>query len=99
MKLTKEKLKQIIKEELTDLGEAEDDYSYPYDWKIEYSEDGKVWAIDYDIDNLNQRMEREIDPAKLIAAIQSGDLDVEKIKGPPAGSMPWSQSPANPKNR
>ena len=35
-----------------------------------------------------------IDPVELYPAIDSGELELKKDKGPPAGSMPMSQSPA-----
>jgi len=98
MKITKRQLRKIIKEEKQKiLNEVQGDY-HPK-WTIEYDSDGSVWAIGYDEDNLDKEMTWELDPAKISAAIESGSFDKEKKKGPPAGSMPWSQSPVNPKNR
>jgi len=96
MKLTKSKLKQMIKEELAQLGE---DDGPQVEWKISY-EDGRVFArgMDPDTWETDDPMEIELDPAKLLAAIDSGELEKEKERGPEAGSMPYSQSPhADPK--
>jgi hypothetical protein len=93
MKLTKEKLQQIIKEELGNL--AEEDGGPQVEWEISH-EDGRVFARGMDPDTFegDNPLEVELDLDKLYAAIDSGELELEKEKGPPAGSMPFSQSPA-----
>jgi len=65
------------------------------EWEISY-EDGRVFARGMDPDTFegDDPMEIELDPAKLYAAIDSGELELEKESGPEAGSMPMSQSPA-----
>jgi len=99
MKITKRQLRRIIKEEKQKiLNEAHGDYQHAPTWTIDYDGD-RVFRMIIDTDNLNQEMEVELDPAKLAAALESGTFDLPVKKGPPAGSMPWSQSPANPKNR
>jgi len=98
MKITKRQLRRIIKEEKQKLlNEAPHDRESYYEWKVEYY-DGRVFRTSIDEDNLNQEMEVEIDPAKLSAALENGDFDKPKKKGPSAGSMPWSKSPVNPKS-
>ena len=106
MKITKRQLRRIIKEEKQKiLNEAHGDYPLVQRdeqdravWTVDYDDD-RVFRVTIDEDNLSQEMEVELDPAKLAAALESGTFDKAVKKGPPAGSMPWSQSPANPKNR
>ncbi len=95
MRITKRQLRRIIKEEKQKLlNEQQSSY---YKWKVEYYDD-RVFRTSIDEDNLNQEMEVELDSAKLSAALENGDFDKPKKKGPPAGSMPWSKSPVNPKS-
>ena len=92
MKLTKSILQQLIKEEL---GHLEEGGAPQVEWEISH-EDGRVFARGMDPDTFegDDPLEVELDLVKLYAAIDSGELELKKEKGPEAGSMPMSQSPA-----
>ena len=94
MKITKRQLRKVIKEELKKFNESN---APQVPWEIEY-EDGRVFArgMDPDTWETDDPLEIELDPAKLLAAIESGELEFDK---PPAEPMkPYSQTAgADPK--